>query len=51
MGGLGICDPIALCNADFNSSLAEVSVVFGIIDGTSNGLITLLVLLINSLHG
>ena len=34
MGGLGICDPIELCDVDFGSSLAGVTVVSAAIDGT-----------------
>ena len=35
MGGLGICDPIELCDVDFGSSLAGVTVVSAAIDGTT----------------
>ena len=35
MGGLGICDPTELCDVDFGSSLAGVTVVSAAIDGTT----------------
>ena len=35
MGGLGICDPAELCDVDFGSSLAGVTVVSAAIDGTT----------------
>ena len=35
MGGLGIRDPIKLCDVDFSSSLAGVTVISAAIDGTT----------------
>ena len=35
MGGLGICDPPELCDVDFGSSLAGVTVVSTVVDGTT----------------
>ena len=35
MGGLGICDPTELCDVDFGSSLAGVTVVSAAIDDTT----------------
>ena len=35
MGGLGIRDPTELCDVDFGSSLAGVTVVSAAIDGTT----------------
>ena len=35
MGGLGIRGPIKLCDVDFGSSLAWVTVVYAAIDGTT----------------
>ena len=35
MGGLGIRDPVELCDVDFDYSLAGVTVVSATIDGTT----------------
>ena len=35
MGGFGVCDPTELCDVDFGSSLAGVTVVSAAIDGTT----------------